>query len=125
MDSFDERNLDKINACSLVREDRILGNTHLNVATKYARENYERGRMISRSLWNEILLYLSMQRQVYKAFEMVGVKNYSGKVIKIEFSEEPRDEPKISVAPSKKGYWGVSTIEELLEKMALFHLENY
>jgi tRNA threonylcarbamoyladenosine modification (KEOPS) complex Cgi121 subunit len=110
--------------CALVREDRILGNSHIEVAEKYALENFSKGRMISKTLWNEILLYLSLQRQVKKAFVTMGVKNYSGKVIKIEFSDSSAVLPAITITASKKEYWGVKMVEELLEKMALFHLEN-
>ncbi len=108
-----------------MREDRILGNIHLNVAMKYARENFENKRMISKSLWNEILLYLSLQRQVYKGFEIIGIKKYSGKIIKVEFSENPGRVPEIDVNSSKKKFWNVGSIEELLEKMALFHIDNF
>lgn len=125
MDSFDERKLDQIRNCSIIREDRVLGNTHLNVAIRYARGNFDRGNMISKTLWNEILLYLSLQRQVHKAFELVGVKKYEGKVIRVEFSDRKFSEPEIEETASKREFWNVGSVEELLERMALFHLENY
>jgi len=108
---------------ALIREDRILGNEHLDVAIMYALRNMEKGEMISRSLWNEILLYLSMQRQVHRALEMLGVKNYRGKVVVVE--EGSRDKINITISQEKKDFWGVSSGEELLERMALFHLENH
>lgn len=111
--------------CTIAREDRILGNIHLEVAIRYAHENYRKGRMISRSLWNEILLYLSLQRQVYQAFGIIGVKDYTGRVVKVEFSEKSVIAPEIAVTPVKWKYWGVKTEEELLERMAIFHLENF
>ena len=92
---------------------------------KYAKENFESGKMISKSLWNEILLYLSLQRQISKAFGMVGVKNYSGTVVKVERSKTSKSLPRIDATTPKKKYWNVSSIEELLELMAIFHLENH
>ena len=89
----------------------------------YALRNMEKGEMISRSLWNEILLYLSMQRQVHRALEMLGVKNYRGKVVVVK--EGSRDKINITISQEKKDFWGVSSGEELLERMALFHLENH
>jgi tRNA threonylcarbamoyladenosine modification (KEOPS) complex Cgi121 subunit len=111
--------------CALVREDRILGNAHVEAAERYALENYRNGRMISKTIWNEILLYLSLQRQVKRAFEIIGVKNYSGRVIKIGYLGSSTVLPEISITDSKKTYLGVTTPEEILEKMALFHLENF
>ena len=102
-----------------------MGNTHLNVALKYAGENADNGRMISKSLWNEILLYLSLQRQVHKAFDLVGVKNYSGRVVRVEHSDGRKGIPKIEANQKKKDFWGVNSMEELLEKMAVFHVDNY
>lgn len=98
---------------------------HIDVAIKYAFSNYKRQKMISNSLWNEILLYLSLQRQVHKAIDIVGVKSYPGKVLKVEFSNGPVEAPVINVTPSKLKYWNVVNAEDLLEKMALFHIENF
>jgi tRNA threonylcarbamoyladenosine modification (KEOPS) complex Cgi121 subunit len=81
--------------------------------------------MISKSLWNEILLYVSLQRQVHKAFDLVGVKNYSGTVVKVERGNGQRRTPEISESQEKKNFWGVKSTEELLEKMAVFHVDNY
>lgn len=125
MKSFDQSDIGSPNDCSLIREDRIVGNAHLNVAIRYAQENHQNGRMISKSLWNEILLYVSMQRQVHKAFDLVGVKNYSGKVVKVERGKESGRPPRILATQSKRDFWGVRTLEELLERMAIFHIENY
>lgn len=110
---------------SIVREDRILGNIHLETAIKYALGNFKKDSMISRSLWNEILLYLSLQRQVHKAFEIVGVKNFSGKAIRVHYSREGQKVPVIEISNAKIEYWNVSRPEEILERMAIFHLENY
>jgi tRNA threonylcarbamoyladenosine modification (KEOPS) complex Cgi121 subunit len=109
----------------LIREDRVVGNIHLEVAIKYATANFENKRTISKSIWNEILLYLSLQRQVHRAFEIVGVKNYSGTVVRVEYSSTPKKKPQIDAGSSKMKYWGVKSVEELLERMALFHIENY
>ena len=98
---------------------------HLDVAIKYVTENFETGKSISKSIWNEILLYLSLQRQVHKAFGMVGVKGYSGRVVKVENSNSRRDIPVIEITDSKKSYWKVKSVEQLLERMAIFHIENY
>ncbi|MGC8562511.1 MAG: KEOPS complex subunit Cgi121 [Thermoplasmata archaeon] len=125
MDNFDINDIDRFRNCSLIREDRILGNAHLNVAIRYVKENFETGRSISKSIWNEILLYLSLQRQVHKAFEIVGVKDYSGPIIKVENSSGRESLPVIEATEAKKRYWNVRSVEELLERMALFHIENY
>lgn len=125
MKSFDESEIDRLKNRSLVREDRVLGNIHLNVAIRYAKSNLDSGRMISKSLWNEILLYLSLQRQVHKAFEMVGVKNYAGRVIEVGYSTGNTRRPKIEASPRKERYWGVRSVQDLLERMAIFHIENH
>lgn len=117
--------MERFKNCALIREDRILGNVHLDVAIKYVAENFETGRSISKSIWNEILLYLSLQRQVHKAFELVGVKGYSGRVIKVENSDRKQGIPVIEVTEAKKSYWKVRSIEQLLERMAIFHIDNY
>lgn len=92
---------------------------------KYALQNFTKGRMISKSLWNEILLYLSLQRQVNRAFEIVGVRNFYGNVLKIYFSDGHAKNPIIDVSEEKKRFWNVGTPEELLERMALFHMDNF
>jgi tRNA threonylcarbamoyladenosine modification (KEOPS) complex Cgi121 subunit len=125
LEFFKESDLRDFRDCALVREDRILGNAHVEAAERYALENFRNGRMISKTIWNEILLYLSLQRQVKRAFEIIGVKNYSGRVIKIGYLGSSTVLPEISITDSKKTYWGVTTPEEILEKMALFHLENF
>ena len=125
LDIFDEKDIDSFKNCALIREDRILGNVHLDVAIKYVTENFETGKSISKSIWNEILLYLSLQRQVHKAFGMVGVKGYSGRVVKVENSNSRMDPPIIEITDSKKNYWKVKSVEQLLERMAIFHIENY
>ncbi len=81
--------------------------------------------MISNSLWNEILLYLSLQRQVHKAFEIVGVKGYSGRAVKAQFSDSANSNPAILITEAKLQFWGVQDAAELLERMALFHLDNF
>jgi tRNA threonylcarbamoyladenosine modification (KEOPS) complex Cgi121 subunit len=111
--------------CALVREDRVIGNMHIDTAIKYALGNYRAGRMISKSLWNEILLYVSVQRQVHMAFELVGVKNFSGKVIRVSFSGGKEELPVIEVNGGKMKYWNVRSPVEILEKMALFHIDNF
>ncbi|MEM0138817.1 MAG: KEOPS complex subunit Cgi121 [Thermoplasmatales archaeon] len=113
------------NRAAFVREDRILGNEHLDLSIMYATENFRSGTMISRSIWNEILLYLSMQRQVHKSIEILGITDFSGKVIVVRESEGIEPKPKIEVTEEKKRYWGVRSVEELLERMAIFHLENH
>lgn len=47
---------------SLIREDRLVGNIHLDAAIRYSISNYARERMITKSLWNEIIVYASLQR---------------------------------------------------------------
>ncbi|MEM0128285.1 MAG: KEOPS complex subunit Cgi121 [Thermoplasmatales archaeon] len=110
---------------AFIREDRVLGNAHIDLAIAYATENYRRGTMISRSIWNEILLYLSMQRQIHRSIDILGVKNFSGKVIVVDVVSENGNKPRIEVTDSKKTFWNVSSVEMLLERMALFHLENH
>ena len=56
---------------------------------------------------------------------MVGVKGYSGRVVKVENSNSRRDIPVIEITDSKKSYWKVKSVEQLLERMAIFHIENY
>ncbi|MGC8645692.1 MAG: KEOPS complex subunit Cgi121 [Thermoplasmata archaeon] len=108
-----------------MREDRILGNMHVELAIMYATRNFDRGEMISRSIWNEIILYASMQRQIHRGFDLVGVKSYSGKVVVVEEDCGDEARPRIDVTDDKKRAWGVRSAEELLERMALFHLENH
>ncbi|MEM0312258.1 MAG: KEOPS complex subunit Cgi121 [Thermoplasmatales archaeon] len=110
---------------AFIREDRVLGNKHLDLSIMYATENFRNGTMISRSIWNEILLYLSMQRQVHKSIEILGIKDFSGKVIVVKESKGIKAKPKIEITEEKKRFWGVRSVEELLERMAIFHLENH
>ncbi len=92
---------------------------------RYALSNYAKNRMISRSLWNEIMVYASLQRQVYKAFEIVGVKNYKGRIIVISDDENKNYNPKITINKEKLSYWNISDPLDILEKMAIFHTENF
>ena len=54
----------------------------------------------------------------------MGVKGYSGKVIKVEYQEAGAAKPRIEITDDKLSYWKVKSTDELLERMALFHIEN-
>jgi tRNA threonylcarbamoyladenosine modification (KEOPS) complex Cgi121 subunit len=79
--------------------------------------------MISKSLWNEIMVYASLQRQVSRAIAMLGVKNYSGKVIEVTEDCTNAKSATIEVNESKLRFWNLTDPLEILERMAVFHTE--
>ncbi len=109
---------------SLIREDRLVGSIHLEAAMRYAVGNYARNRMITKSLWNEIIVYASLQRQVKKAFELMGIKNYAGKIIIVGNEQMKGSDARISINNDKLAFWKINYPLEILERMALFHSEN-
>lgn len=109
---------------SLIREDRLVGNIHLDAAIRYAISNYARERMITKSLWNEIIVYASLQRQIKKAFEFMGVKNYTGRIIVVSNEDLDGMDANISINNDKLTFWKINDPLEILERMALFHSEN-
>ncbi|MGC8547134.1 MAG: KEOPS complex subunit Cgi121 [Thermoplasmata archaeon] len=115
---------DEFKNVSLIREDRLVGNMHLDAAIRYALSNYARERMITKSLWNEIIVYASLQRQVKKAFEFMGVKNYTGKIIIVSSENLDGKDAKIGINNDKLTFWNIKDPLEILERMALFHSEN-
>jgi len=109
---------------SLIREDRLVGNIHLDAAIRYSISNYARERMITKSLWNEIIVYASLQRQIKKAFEFMGVKNYIGRIIVVSNEDLDGMDANISINNDKLTFWKINDPLEILERMALFHSEN-
>jgi len=109
---------------SLIREDRLVGNIHLDAAIRYSISNYARERMITKSLWNEIIVYASLQRQIKKAFEFMGVKNYTGRIIVVSNEDLDGMDANISINNDKLTFWKINNPLEILERMALFHSEN-
>jgi len=109
---------------SLIREDRLVGNIHLDAAIRYSISNYARERMITKSLWNEIIVYASLQRQIKKAFEFMGVKNYTGRIIVVSNEDLDGMDANISINNDKLTFWKINDPLEILERMALFHSEN-
>jgi len=109
-----------------LREDRIVGHIHLDAAMKYALMAFMRKRNISDSIWKEIMLYLSTQRQVGKAIEIMGIKNYTGKIVVLgekEFQWEKKFKG-IDINEEKLKFWGINSALEILTKMAEFSIEN-
>lgn len=80
--------------------------------------------MITKSLWNEIIVYASLQRQVSKSFDMLGIKEYNGNVIIVGDIEVKSKNISIKVTPEKLSFWGIKDQLEILEKMAIFHSVN-
>lgn len=115
---------DDFSNVALMREDRVVGNLHVEAAIRYALRNFNKKRMITKSLWNEIIVYASLQRQVSKAFDEIGIKGYKGNVIVIGNIKVNGNEPHIKVTPEKLSFWNISDPLEILEKMAIFHSEN-
>lgn len=115
---------DDFSNVALMREDRVVGNLHVEAAIRYALRNFNKKRMITKSLWNEIIVYASLQRQVSKAFDQIGIKGYKGNVIVIGNIKVNGNEPHIKVTPEKLSFWNISDPLEILEKMAIFHSEN-
>jgi len=109
---------------SLIREDRLVGNIHLDAAIRYSISNYAREKMITKSLWNEIIVYASLQRQIKKAFGFMGIKNYTGRIIVVSNEDLDGMDANISINNDKLTFWKINNPLEILERMALFHSEN-
>jgi len=109
-----------------IREDRVVGEFHLEAAMKYAISSFIRKRNISDTIQKEILIYLSLQRQVFKAIDIMGIKNYTGKIIVIGEKEFPWDKKfrSLDITHEKLDFWGIKDPLEILTKMAAFHVEN-
>jgi len=74
----------------------------------------------------ELMLYLSTQRQVGKAIEIMGIKNYTGKIVVLgekEFQWEKKFKS-IDISEEKFKFWGINSALEILTKMAEFSIEN-
>jgi hypothetical protein len=72
------------------------------------------------------MLYLSTQRQVGKAIEIMGIKNYTGKIVVLgekEFQWEKKFKS-IDTNEEKLKFWGINSPSEILTKMAEFSIEN-
>lgn len=121
-----EIDVSKFQQFLFLREDRIVGYVHLDAAMKYALIAFMRKRNISDSIWKEIMLYLSTQRQVSKAIEIMGIKNYTGKIVVLGESEFPWEKrfKSIDINDDKLKFWGINNPLEILTKMAQFSIEN-
>ncbi len=70
----------------VVRADMIAGNEHLSLVASFVSRATKRGRMRSKSLAMEFLIYLSGQSQISKAIQTVGVEKDTPEVVVIAIS---------------------------------------
>ncbi|RJX15640.1 hypothetical protein CW703_05075 [Candidatus Bathyarchaeota archaeon] len=66
--------------------DKIAGKIHVEFAVLNALKAFKDGRNISRSLPIEVLIYVSAQRQIGKAFQMVGLTSKTKNMVVVVFS---------------------------------------
>lgn len=65
---------------------KIAGKMHVEFAVLNALKAFKDGRNISRSLPVEVLIYVSAQRQIGKAFQMVGLTSKTKNMVVVVFS---------------------------------------
>jgi len=66
--------------------DKIAGKMHVEFAVLNALKAFKDGRNISRSLPVEVLIYVSAQRQIGKAFQMVGLTSKTKNMVVVILS---------------------------------------
>jgi tRNA threonylcarbamoyladenosine modification (KEOPS) complex Cgi121 subunit len=71
----------------LVKADLIAGPEHLQFAARNALHSFRGARRRSKSLAVELLLYISCQRQIAKAIELLGVDSKDSRVALVALSD--------------------------------------
>ncbi len=72
----------------IIRLDYVASKEHILSALWHALKSFENQRNISRSLETELLLYLSGQRQIKQAIELMGIQTPSDKAALVIVSTE-------------------------------------
>ncbi len=99
---FDKINRLKNNYSYQIFDAKVIGGIeHLYFAAVNAFKAFNQGLNISKTFSLELLLYVSGQRQISKAIEMVGIKCYTKEVALVIVAEDKETVSKANICLSK------------------------